>query len=260
MLQEPIKKNNKLISIYKNPPTKNITDVKIKAFNKLFNNNGYYLNIYISPQNNNDIINELLLFDKEIISEIEKNSLKWFNTQFDISEITELYNKSLCNQTKTISIILTKKHIKSMLYNNKKITEIEEIIKLLNDNSNKKCLINISIEYYGLYIYSETTSNKWVITKIDITNIDDEESIVSIDELIDNYIDRTNDINIKSKIKLQELTNDIENIKKNMKDIDNIMELLDNKDITNKTRINNNLIKLNELILKQETIIKTSHL
>ena len=123
----------------------------------------------------------------------------------------------------------------------------------------KKCLINISIEYYGLYIYSESTSNKWVITKIDITNIDDEESIVSIDELIDNYIDRTRDINIKCKNKLQELTNDIENIKKNMKDIDNIIEILDNIDITNKTRINNNLIKLNELILKQETIIKTSH-
>ena len=87
MLQEPIKRNNKLISIYKNPPTKNITDVKIKAVNKLFNNNGYYLNIYISPQNNNDIINELLLFDKELILEIEKNSLKWFNTQFDINEI-----------------------------------------------------------------------------------------------------------------------------------------------------------------------------
>jgi hypothetical protein len=259
MLQEPIKRNNKLISIYKNPPTKNITDVKIKAFNKLFNNNGYYLNIYISPQNNNDIINDLLLFDKELILEIEKNSLKWFNTQFDINEISELYCKSLCNQTKTISIILTKKHIKNMLYNNKKITEIDEIITLLNDNSNKKCLINISIEYYGLYIYSESTSNKWVITKIDITNIDDEESIVSIDELIDNCIDRTRDISIKCKNKLQELTNDIENIKKNMKDIDNIIEILDNKDITNKIRINNNLIKLNELILKQETIIKTSH-
>jgi polyhydroxyalkanoate synthesis regulator phasin len=146
-----------------------------------------------------------------------------------------------------------------MLYNNKKITDIEEIIKILNDISNKKCLINISIEYYGLYIYSETTSNKWVITKIDITNIDDEESIVSIDELIENYIERSRDINIQSKNKLQELTNDIENIKKNMKDIDNIIEILDNKDITNKIRINNNLIKLNELILKQQTIIKTSH-
>ena len=89
-----------------------------------------------------------------------------------------------------------------MLYNNKKITDIEEIIKILNDISNKKCLINISIEYYGLYIYSETTSNKWVITKIDITNIDDEESIVSIDELIENYIERSRDINIQSKNKL----------------------------------------------------------
>ena len=190
---------------------------------------------------------------------IQENSLKWFDREFNINEITELYNKSFCNQTKTISVILSNKQIKHILYNNKKI-EVDEIVNLLlNSNFNKKCLINITIEYYGLYIYSETTSNKWVITKIDITNIDDEESIVSIDELIENYIERSRDINIQSKNKLQELTNDIENIKKNMKDIDNIIEILDNKDITNKIRINNNLIKLNELILKQQTIIKTSH-
>lgn len=262
MLLDPIKKNNKLISVYRNPPIKNIADIKIKSINKLSNNAGYYFIIYISPTNNHDIINELLDFDKEIMTAIESNSMKWFDREFNISEITELYNKSFCNQTKTISVILTNKQIKTMMYNNKKITDIDEIINLLNANSNKKCLINISIEYYGLYIYSETTSNKWVIKTLDITNIDDEESIVSIEELIDNYCDRITDIKKRGEDKLLKLSDNIEIINKNILSINNQYESLKSKDITsrlNKVNIHNHLIKLNELILKQEEVLKNSN-
>ena len=258
MLQDPIKKDNKLISIYKNPPNKILVDIKIKSVNKLSNNAGYYFNIYISPSNNCDIINELIQFDKEIMESIQENSLKWFDKEFDINEINELYNKSFCNQTKTISVILSNKQIKHILYNNKKI-EVDEIVNLLNSNLSKKCLINITIEYYGLYIYSETTSNKWIIKTLDITNIDDEESIVSVDELIDNYIERINNIKTRSKKKLTSLNNDIESINKNVIDIDNIMELLKEKNNISKASINNNLIKLNELILKQEVVLKNSN-
>jgi hypothetical protein len=258
MLQDPIKKDNKLISIYKNPPNKILVDIKIKSVNKLSNNAGYYFNIYISPSNNCDIINELIQFDKEIMESIQENSLKWFDKEFDMNEINELYNKSFCNQTKTISVILSNKQIKHILYNNKKI-EVDEIVNLLNSNLSKKCLINITIEYYGLYIYSETTSNKWIIKTLDITNIDDEESIVSVDELIDNYIERINNIKTRSKKKLTSLNNDIESINKNVIDIDNIMELLKEKNNISKATINNNLIKLNELILKQEVVLKNSN-
>jgi hypothetical protein len=258
MLQDPIKKDNKLISIYKNPPNKILVDIKIKSVNKLSNNTGYYFNIYISPSNNCDIINEFIQFDKEIMESIQENSLKWFDKEFDINEINELYNKSFCNQTKTISVILSNKQIKHILYNNKKI-EVDEIVNLLNSNLSKKCLINITIEYYGLYIYSETTSNKWIIKTLDITNIDDEESIVSVDELIDNYIERINNIKTRSKKKLTSLNNDIESINKNVIDIDNIMELLKEKNNISKATINNNLIKLNELILKQEVVLKNTN-
>jgi len=256
MFLDPIKKHNKFISIYKNPPIKNIADIKIKSINKLSNNTGYYFIIYISPINNNDIINELIDFDKEIMATIETNSMKWFNKEFTINEISELYNKSFCNQTKTISVILTKKQIKNMMYNNKKVADIEETIDFLN--TNKKCVINISIEYYGLYIYSETTSNKWVIKTLDITNIDDEESIISIEDLIDNYRERVSNIKRRSDDKLQKLRDSIEIINKNILSIDNLSELLKSKDTTNKANINNHLIKLSELILKQEEAIKNS--
>ena len=256
MLLDPIKKNNKFISVYKNPPIKNIADIKIKSINKLANNAGYYFIIYISPLNNNDIINELIDFDKEIMATIETNSIKWFNREFTISEISELYNKSFCNQTKTISVILTNKQIKNMMYNNKKVTDIEDTINFLN--TNKKCLVNISIEYYGLYIYSETTSNKWVIKTLDITNIDEEESIISIEDLIDNYCERISNIKKRSEDRLQKLSNSIEFINKNIMSINNLSELLKSKDSINKANISNHLIKLNDLILKQEEALKNS--
>ena len=259
MLLDPIKKNNKLISIYKNSPIKNIADIKIKSINKLSNNAGYYFIIYISPTNNHEIINELIEFDKEIMATMETNSTKWFNREFTMDEIAELYNKSFCNQTKTISVILTNKQIKSMVYNNKKVADIEEIIDFLNASTNKKCLINISIEYYGLYIYSDTTSNKWVIKTLDITNIDDEDSIISIDELIDNYRERISNIKKRSDDKLLQLSDNIEIINKNIASIHNLSELLKSKDTTNKVNINNHLIKLNELILKQEEVLKNSN-
>jgi CRISPR/Cas system CMR-associated protein Cmr3 (group 5 of RAMP superfamily) len=146
-----------------------------------------------------------------------------------------------------------------MVYNNKKVADIEEIIDFLNASTNKKCLINISIEYYGLYIYSDTTSNKWVIKTLDITNIDDEDSIISIDELIDNYRERISNIKKRSDDKLLQLSDNIEIINKNIASIHNLSELLKSKDTTNKVNINNHLIKLNELILKQEEVLKNSN-
>ncbi|MFY8159837.1 MAG: hypothetical protein ACOVNU_00775, partial [Candidatus Kapaibacteriota bacterium] len=93
------------------------------------------------------------------MSSIEDNSLKWFDRKFDMSEITELYHKSFCNQTKTIGVILTSKQVKNMLYNNKAVQDIDDIVNILReDNIAKKSFVNITMEYYGLYIYSETTS------------------------------------------------------------------------------------------------------
>ncbi len=225
MLLEPIKKDKKLISIYKNPPIKNIVDIKIKSINKLANNIGYSLNIYISPSNNSDIITEILLFDKEIMNSIENNSIKWFNRQFNNEEIMELYNKSFCNQTKTMSIILTDKQIKTMLYNNKTVEDIEDIVKILiDDNISKKSLINITIEYYGLYIYSETTSNKWMIKSIDISNIDDDDNIVSTEELIDNFQHRIYNIKKKCNDKVDILSKNIDSIRNTMKSIDELLD------------------------------------
>ena len=257
MLLEPIRKDKKLISIYKNPPMKNIVDVKIKSINKLANNIGYSLNIYISPSNNSDIIRELLLFDKEIMNSIENNSLKWFNRQFDIKEITELYNKSFCNQTKTMNIILTSKQIKSMIYNNKTVEDIEDIVNILiDDNISNKSFVNITIEYYGLYIYSETTSNKWMIKSIDISNIDEDENMVSSEELIEDFQHRIYNIKKRCNDKIDILSKNIDCIRNTMKSIDEILDDLKTNSKSTNMNVNYCLNKLNTLILNQEENIK----
>ena len=198
-----------------------------------------------------------MLFDKEIMNSIENNSIKWFNRQFNNEEIMELYNKSFCNQTKTMSIILTDKQIKTMLYNNKTVEDIEDIVKILiDDNISKKSLINITIEYYGLYIYSETTSNKWMIKSIDISNIDDDDNIVSTEELIDNFQNRIYNIKKKCNDKIGELSKNIDNIRDNMRTIDELLADLKKSSESTNVNINYFLNKLNTLILNQEENLK----
>jgi hypothetical protein len=257
MFQEPIKKGNKLILMYKNPPIKNIVDARIKSINKLANNTGYVFNVYIAPSNNSDIIRELVAFDKEIMSSIEDNSLKWFDRQFDMAEITELYNKSFCNQTKTIGVILTNKQVKNMMYNNKVFQDIDDIVNILaDDNIAKKSFVNITMEYYGLYIYSETTSNKWIIRKIDISNINEDDNNVSTDELIDNFQHRIYNIKKKCNDKIGELSKNIDNIRDNMKTIDELLADLKKSSESTNININYFLNKLNTLILNQEENLK----
>ena len=194
------------------------------------------------------------------MNSIENNSIKWFNRQFNNEEIMELYNKSFCNQTKTMSIILTDKQIKTMLYNNKTVEDIEDIVKILiDDNISKKSLINITIEYYGLYIYSETTSNKWMIKSIDISNIDDDDNIVSTEELIDNFQHRIYNIKKKCNDKVDILSKNIDSIRNTMKSIDELLDDLKTGSKSTNINVHYCLNKLNTLILNQEENIKLKY-
>jgi hypothetical protein len=174
-----------------------------------------------------------------------------------MTEITELYHKSFCNQTKTIGVILTNKQVKNMMYNNQVFQDIDDIVNILaDDNIAKKSFVNITMEYYGLYIYSETTSNKWIIRKIDISNINEDDNNVSTDELIDNFQHRIYNIKKKCNDKIGELSKNIDNIRDNMKTIDELLADLKKSSESTNININYFLNKLNTLILNQEENIK----
>jgi hypothetical protein len=159
-----------------------------------------------------------------------------------------------------MSIILTDKQIKTMLYNNKTVEDIEDIVKILiDDNISKKSLINITIEYYGLYIYSETTSNKWMIKSIDISNIDDDDNIVSTEELIDNFQHRIYNIKKKCNDKVDILSKNIDSIRNTMKSIDELLDDLKTGSKSANINVHYCLNKLNTLILNQEENIKLKY-
>jgi Zn-finger protein len=255
MLLNPVKKDNKYVLHPKNPIKKYVIDVKIKSIRKLINSKGYNIVIYISSDTNIDIITDLIEFDKQVIDIIENNSALWFGKTFTNEEITELYNRSFCKQTKTMNIILTDKQVKSILYNSKNIEDVDTIVQILKDNNHfKKCVINITIEYCGLYIYSETTSNKWIINTLDVTDINsDNNDWVTNEDIIDKIEERISIIKKKTRDKIVQLKKYEIELNNNDALID--IMLVDIKASPSKN-INSLLNKLNEILISQEDKIK----
>jgi hypothetical protein len=252
MLKTPYKKDNKFISLSKNAIKLSITDVKIKGIKKLLNGKGYSLTLFISDKTNNDTINDLIKIDNNIAEEILKESNKWFGKSFEKNDVDELYTKSFCNQTKTINVIITNKEFNNIIYNNLNINDIDTIINMLKENNNyKKCIINLTIEYIGLYFYSEYTSNKWLIKSMDITDMQkDTNEWFCIDDIIDKIGDRVKILEKNTNIKIskynaliEEYQEDYKNIKDKFKDV---------KEYGNTKEANNLLNNINELLIIQE--------
>jgi len=251
MLLTPIKKDNKYVSHPSHTINMVITDVKIKSIRKLNYNKGYSLVLYISQETNYDIIKELEEMDDNIVKIIENKSHTWFGKTLTNENIYELYAKNFCNQTKTINVILTNKKYDKIMYNNKSIETVDNIIDILKEkNHYKKCIINITIEYYGIYFYSETTSNKWVVKNMDVTDINlDTVDWVNKDDIIDKLED--NIINIKNKLINRCENIDIykEELYEQEKKIDKLYSELNT---CNKNKLEPLLNKLNENIILQE--------
>jgi len=251
MLKTPYKKDNKFISLSKDIIKLSITDVKIKGIKKLLNGRGYSLILFLSDETNNDTINELINIDNNIENNILKQSFTWFNKSLNETDVKELYTKSFCNQTKTINVILTNKEFISINYNNNTINDIDKVIQMLKENNNyKKCIINLSIEYMGLYLYSEYTSNKWLIKSLDVTELqNDSNEWLYIDDIIEKLDDRIKNLDKNTKSKISQYNKIIEEYKS---DYYNIANRFKDKDNENTKDINNILSNINELLISQE--------
>jgi hypothetical protein len=90
----------------------------------------------------------------------------------------------------------------------------------------------------------------------DISNIDEDDNTVSTEELIDNFQDRIYNIKKKCNDKIGELSKNIDNIRDNMKTIDELLADLKKSSESTNININYFLNKLNTLILNQEENIK----
>jgi len=256
ILKKPEKKDDKFIAKAIEPIKIIFSDVKLKSIRRLIDSKGYNLSIYIPETINNEGICNINKLDDNIIKEIINSSPKWFNRDFTLNDLVEMYNKSFCQQTKTISVIFTNTKYPKLIYNNKNIETVDKIINILRENNHfKKCIINIEIEYHGIYFYSDNTKNKWVVSSIDITDISNDnnnDDWVSKDDIIDKLNDNISFVNNKMNRKIIEMQKYINELEENKLNINKrFLELK----ASPSNNIQEPLNKINQLIICQESKI-----
>ena len=173
--KKPVLKNKGYIS----QATKNIkiclSEIKIKNIKKLMNSNGHNLTLYLSPNINNEAINDIQNIDKIAFNKILLNNNDWFNNNLDENELSELYKTSYCNQTNTLNCILSNNIPYNITIDNIQYIDDEKLLNiLLNVRELKKYVIYIELIHAGLYFYPELSINKWLIKSINITTIEND--------------------------------------------------------------------------------------
>ena len=253
ILKKPEKKDDKFIAKAIEPIKIIFSDVKLKSIRRLIDSKGYNIAIYIPETINNEGICNINKLDDNIMKEIITSSPKWFKKDFTLNDLTDMYNKSFCQQTKTISVIFTNTKYPKLIYNNNNIDSVDKVINILRENNHfKKCIINIEIEYHGIYFYADNTKNKWVVSSIDITDISNDnnnDEWINKDDIIDKLNDNISLLNHKMNKKIIELQKYINELEENKLNINKIFLELKASPSNN---IQDPLNKINQLIIYQE--------
>jgi hypothetical protein len=253
ILKKPEKKDGKFIAKATVPVKIIFTDVKLKSIRRLVENKGYNITLYIPETINSEGLGNVAKLDDNIMKEIIASSPKWFSKTLTQSELDEMYNRSFCSQTKTFSVIFTNTKYPALVYNNKNVESVDKVISILRDNSHfKKCIINVELEYHGIYFYADNTRNKWVISSIDITDISNDNGDnewINKEDIIDKLSDNINAVNNKMGKRVLELQKYINMLEENRININKMFLELKEYPSNN---IHEPLNKLNQMIIYQE--------
>lgn len=260
ILKKPEKKEDKFVAKTIEPIKILFTDVKLKSIRRLIDSKGYAITIYIPETINNEGICYMNRLDDSIMKEIVHSSPKWFNKEITPNELTEMYHRSFCSQTKTASVIFTNTRYPRLVYNNKDVETVDKVITILRENNHfKKCIINVEIEYHGIYFYADNTKNKWVVSSIDITDIsnDNNNEWINKDDIVDKLGDNINALNTKVCLCILELQKYINELEENRVNINKHFLELKSTPCNN---IQEPLNKINQLIGWQESKINKYNL
>lgn len=221
----PVFKNNKYISYVDNSSKIFLNDIKIKSINKLIDDKGYHLKIFI-PYINENSINEIINYDLIAVNTITRNIGEWFKTDLTEENVLNMYRNSLCKQTSTLSVILSSNKFTKYNINNNELNDNSGIIDIIKSNKNlKKYIISVEIQNTGLYILSDYCYNKWIIKSINLTDIETEENIYDKHDIEESLLENiTNVVHIidgkikdytKNKDDINKLYQEIINTKNN---------------------------------------------
>lgn len=141
-----------------------LSEVKIKGIKQLSDNNGYYLECLIPPNNKEQI---------EVISEIDNDALEYISLEVNKDQECNNYINSYDSDENIITIILSNK-IDAEIYINDEEKEANEMINfLLANKKNKNLIINIDIIFLGIYINKDAIINKWGLKYLNIEELSD---------------------------------------------------------------------------------------
>lgn len=252
VLKKPEKKDDKFVAKTIEPVRILFTDVKLKSIRRLIDGKGYTITLYIPETINNEGICSMTQLDDAIMKEIVHSSPKWFSKEITQNELIEMYHRSFCSQTKTIPVIFTNTKYPKLVYNNKDVETVDKVIAILRDNNHfKKCIINVEIEYHGIYFYADNTKNKWVVISIDITDIsnDNNNEWINKDDIVDKLGDNIASVNAKVSSRILELQRYINELEENRVNINKLFLELKTAPCNN---IQEPLNKINQFIGCQE--------
>lgn len=163
----PQKKGKKLISYPKEKIIVKLNEIKIKNFQLISDNIGYFIDCNISKDNEDiNVINEI---DNQAKQTLKDNYEEWFEND-DNNYIDDIYRNSYNNDDSMVIIISNK--VDYDFYLNNQMREKEDLIEYLNKNKkNKNCIININIVFLGMYINKNDIINKWALKYISIEDV-----------------------------------------------------------------------------------------
>jgi len=176
----PQKKGKNYVSMYSNKLSIELNEIKIKNFQQLNDNNGYYIESIIPIKNNEPSIDKIKEIDNLAKETILSNYNEWFDNNDEEKNIDEFINNIYINSyTKDlpITLILSNKISTDILINDEE-KEIYELIEFINSNKkNKNYIINVDIIFLGIYINKTSIINKWAIKYINIEIINEDDTI-----------------------------------------------------------------------------------
>jgi hypothetical protein len=175
----PQKKGKNYVSMYSSKVLIELNEIKIKNFQQLNDNNGYYIESIIPIKNNETSIDKIKEIDNLAKETILSNYNEWFDNDEE-KNIDEFINNIYINSyTKDlpITLILSNKISTDILINDEE-KELYELIEFINSNKkNKNYIINVDIIFLGIYINKTSIINKWAIKYINIEIINDDDTI-----------------------------------------------------------------------------------
>lgn len=248
MFQKPVLKNNKYLTLSNEKIIYVLSDVKIKSLFKFKNNSGYMMTLYVPETVNSETIEQLTNLDAKIFETILKESFKWFGKSINDEELLTLYTPSFCKQNSIISVILSNNTLIKSTFHNAVLNDTNDIINILNNKKLlKDCLINITIIHNGLHFYQEQAINKWIIKDINIIDTSVDLCQWIDEDIVEKIKENALSVSKKTKEKIVEYHNKIEQLENNMLCIN--QKLLSNKNN------DEDLKEINKLITFQKDLL-----